>query len=72
MLGLKITHVHFPVLNSVDGTTWVEFEKIGEGEGKESEVFSRRRKSNWRVERVKIQRSSYFVSQFGFETLALS
>ena len=38
MLGLKITHVHFPVLNSVDGTTWVEFEKIGEGEGHERKV----------------------------------
>lgn len=46
--------------------------KIGEAEGKESEVFSRRRKSNWRVERVKIQRSFYFVSQLGFETVALS
>ena len=74
MLGLKITHVHFPVLNSVDGTTWVEFEKNrwGGRKGKESEVFSRSRKSNWRVERVKVQRSFYFVSQFGFETLAFS
>lgn len=47
--------------------------KIGEGKEKESEgCISSGRSSNWRVERVKIKRRLYFVSQFGFETLVLS
>lgn len=49
MPGLKITHVHFSVLNSVNGTMWVEFEKNrwAGRKGKESEVVSGRRKSSW-------------------------